>query len=103
MGWGITNTVDVCGPLVADVVDGLEVADEGDKTTANVPAETGVEVVLFVVCGESLSVTPLLFCATLSPSQTMGQEGISTFKLEGTQLHMRRVEPVRNGRLRFVV
>lgn len=37
------------------------------------------------------------------PFQTTGHEVTSTFKLAGTQLHIRKTLPSRNGRLLFVV
>lgn len=41
--------------------------------------------------------------AAAVPFQTTGQETTSRFKLAGTQLHMRKISPSRNGRLLFVV
>jgi len=84
---------------VADVVADVDVVDTfevEDGETRNV----GTARVVLVVASRKL---PSLPFSAASPFHIMGQEGISTFKLEGTQLQMRRVEPIRIGRLWFVV
>ena len=51
----------------------------------------------------ALALEEIIAWPTVLPFQTIGHEVTSTFKLAGTQLHMRKTLPSRNGRLLFVV
>jgi len=93
------TTEDDEGTAVASrLIEVEDVATEDEGVALDTESDEGVASPKGLV--EVLRPLPLEF---MSGPQMIGQEPMSTFKLEGTQLHMRKVDPLRMGRLLLVV
>lgn len=101
-----TSETYVLGWVELIVEDPAEVDEEDCTTEAVDDRGTALEELMTWFMPTAFALIPLTVAAAAAaavPFHTTGQETISTFKLAGTQLHMRKMLPFRKGRLLLVV
>jgi hypothetical protein len=85
------------------VTEAAEVDGEDCTTEAVDDSGIALEKLTLLLIPTAFALIPLVAEAAAVPFHTTGQETTSTFKLAGTQLHMRKMLPFREGRLLLVV
>jgi hypothetical protein len=101
---GKVEEVNETDELEAEEDEGVATIDEVEEMRALCIDETEEygELAVFPFPERSMVLLKASFPVAL-PFQMTGQEATSTFKFEGTQLHIRRTDPCRIGRLLSVV
>jgi hypothetical protein len=95
------DEVDETDELGAEEDEGVTSVDEVEEMGALCVDETEYgELAVFSLPEKSIVLSK---ASVALPFQITGQEATSTFKFEGTQLHIRRTDPCRIGRLLSVV